>query len=95
MRQRTSTGSFVSTLPNGAKKKVYANGSTYVGALNDKGRRHGTGNMAFKDGKYEGGWKNGKQHGRGKYIWTSGSTYDGTRITLFYKKVWIYNSIHR
>eukprot|EP01087_Luapelamoeba_hula_P015554 TRINITY_DN4662_c0_g1_i5.p1 TRINITY_DN4662_c0_g1~~TRINITY_DN4662_c0_g1_i5.p1 ORF type:complete len:443 (+),score=76.99 TRINITY_DN4662_c0_g1_i5:44-1372(+) len=71
------SASSISTMPNGAKKKVYPNGSTYIGALNEKGRRHGKGIMLFKDGKYEGGWKNGKQHGRGKYVWNSGSTYDG------------------
>ena len=82
MQRRSSAGSYVSTLPNGAKKKVYSNGSTYIGSLNEKGRRHGAGVMMFKDGKYEGGWKNGKQHGRGKYAWNSGSTYEGTTMNL-------------
>ncbi|KAL6050364.1 Receptor-interacting serine/threonine-protein kinase 3 [Balamuthia mandrillaris] len=58
-------------------KKVYANGSTYIGSLNAKGRRNGQGKMIFKDGQYEGSWKNGKQHGFGTYVWTSGSKYEG------------------
>jgi hypothetical protein len=48
-----------------------------MGTLDEKGRRHGQGVMLFKDGTYEGGWKNGKQHGKGKYEWHSGSKYEG------------------
>ena len=60
------------------RKKVYANGSWYIGSLDGKGRRHGRGAMVFKDGTYEGDWRHGKQTGVGTYVWTSGSRYQGT-----------------
>ncbi|ELR19495.1 protein kinase domain containing protein [Acanthamoeba castellanii str. Neff] len=59
------------------RKKVYANGSWYIGSLDGKGRRHGRGAMVFKDGTYEGDWRHGKQTGVGTYVWTSGSRYQG------------------
>ncbi len=73
-------GSIISLTSDGEKKKVYANGSTFVGGLDERGRRHGQGMMQFKDGTYDGSWKNGKQHGWGKYEWNSGSAYEGKKL---------------
>jgi len=69
------------------RKKVYPNGSTYVGGLDAKGRRHGRGAMVFKDGTYEGEWRHGKQHGNGTYVWSSGSRYEGTQPLKHLEKI--------
>ena len=77
-RRKSSSSRDSGSSGRSRQKKVYANGSTYIGGLNSKGRRHGEGSMMFKDGKYTGRWKNGKQHGHGVYVWNSGSQYEGT-----------------
>eukprot|EP00475_Leptophrys_vorax_P017725 TRINITY_DN2431_c0_g1_i3.p1 TRINITY_DN2431_c0_g1~~TRINITY_DN2431_c0_g1_i3.p1 ORF type:complete len:216 (+),score=60.20 TRINITY_DN2431_c0_g1_i3:59-706(+) len=67
-------GEFEDDMFHGQGVERYANGSVYKGQF-EKGLRHGKGVMTYmKDdgslwGKYNGGWKEGKKHGYGK--WTS------------------------
>jgi hypothetical protein len=63
---------------HGKGRKIYSTGEYYVGEFaNDMANGYGV----FRDingGRYEGQWKDDKQHGFGKEIWKNGDeTYDG------------------
>jgi len=38
---------------------------------------NGSGRYKFSDGEYDGEWKDGKRHGRGKFVYDNGATYEG------------------
>ena len=57
----------------------FADGTVFKGQVK-KGTvdRHGYGTQSWPDGaKYEGYWKDGKQHGKGKFYHVDGDMYDG------------------
>ncbi len=60
----------------------YDDGSVYVGEVLD-GEPHGFGKMTYSDDDeydrdyYEGNWKNGEFHGRGKIVWVTGEVFEG------------------
>ena len=58
---------------------VSAKGYYYDGEVDILGRRHGYGIAVSDDGaRYEGGWRHGRMHGRGKLIWPEGGwCYEG------------------
>ena len=61
----------------GIQKKVYPDGSEYVGDLVD-GIKHGQGTYTCADGKkYMGEWKDGKPHGQGTQTCADGKKYMG------------------
>lgn len=46
------------------RREITTEEGTYVGAMNDKGERHGFGSMKYVNGDYyEGPWENDKRHG--------------------------------
>lgn len=56
----------------------FANGSTYKGALNEKGQAHGYGRMVWTNGdEYEGQFENGLFKGKGKLISKYYAVYEG------------------
>lgn len=58
---------------------IAANGTKYIGTLNEKKLQHGYGIMNFPDGKcYEGQFNNGLIEGQGVLTTPSGDIYDGT-----------------
>ena len=54
-------------------------GATYVGQLNGEGQPHGSGTKFRADGSEvaSGQWRDGKLHGRGKTVLSSGDRYEG------------------
>eukprot|EP00911_Craspedida_sp_UC1_P001797 UC1_evm1s1373 len=46
-------------------------------AIANMSGRNGFHKVTFANGVYEGEWKDGKQHGRGKYTFASGNVYEG------------------
>ena len=58
-------------------KKIYDNGSVYVGEMKN-GLRHGQGTCTYASGvEYKGEWKDDKRHGQGAATWDSGNKYMG------------------
>ena len=49
--------------------------------MKDGKTRHGYGVQIWPDGaKYEGNWRDGLQHGKGKFYHVDGDVYDGTQL---------------
>lgn len=67
--------------PTDIKKKhhTYRNGDKFKGTYVDGIRNGERGVYAWKTfgGDYDGAWKDGKHHGRGKYVWPDGDSYEG------------------
>lgn len=42
-----------------------------------KNQRHGHGTLTARDDCYEGEWVNSSKHGHGRYVYGTGSVYDG------------------
>ena len=42
--------------------------------------KEGEGIMQYLSGKYVGEWKDGLRHGKGKFTWNNGDTYDGSWV---------------
>lgn len=60
--------------PGTVHLKVHPSGR-YAGDLTAEGRRHGYGYFTEVNlNRYEGDWKDDKEHGRGTKIWKGGST---------------------
>ena len=56
----------------------FANGSTYVGGLNDEGQLEGQGRMTWSNGdKYDGEFLGGLFHGKGKLVYGDSGAYTG------------------
>jgi len=62
----------------GEAKVEYINGGKYVGMMVG-GKFHGEGRFDFagNSGFYSGGYRQGKQHGRGSRVFSNGSRYEG------------------
>lgn len=53
-------------------------GGEYLGSLNRRGQKHGTGKMKYDNGnEYEGEWMNDKRAGKGTTKYSSGNVYIG------------------
>ena len=64
-------------------KKTFANGDTYEGELTrDDNLPDGQGEYILKNGepRYEGQWRDGEMHGKGKYWWENEDGWEGTFI---------------
>ena len=56
----------------------FSNGDSYIGNIDDNGRKNGHGKYTWADGDvYNGDWLADKIHGKGKYTWANGNVYDG------------------
>lgn len=56
----------------------YPRENTYLGELDQEGKRQGYGTISYFNGdSYEGFWENDKPHGKGIYKWKIGGTYEG------------------
>lgn len=63
-----------------AKKKTisYPNGDKYVGEVNSRNKKEGTGTMYYASGTvYVGQWKNDEENGFGTKTWYDGDKYEG------------------
>lgn len=61
---------------------IFENGTQYKGQVRNGTIRHGYGVQVWPDGaRYEGFWKDGVAHGRGKFYHIDGDIYEG--IILF------------
>ena len=57
---------------------LFPNGATYLGQLDPKGHRNGSGTQIWQDGSiYTGEWQNGLRHGEGRQIYEGGDFYEG------------------
>lgn len=59
---------------------IKSEGRTYIGGFDKSGKLTGEGKLEYTDGsgrRYEGEFKDGKLHGRGKFYWKEGNTYNG------------------
>ena len=52
---------------------VYGDGDVYEGEMN-QGKEHGKGKMIYRNGVYEGSWKDDKKFGFGERTFPDGST---------------------
>ncbi|HFC46357.1 MAG TPA: hypothetical protein ENJ63_00570, partial [Dissulfuribacter thermophilus] len=59
--------------------KVFSDGSTYLGEINDRGQFHGKGVRTFRDGtSFNGEWVNGRPEGEGLIKYSDGAQYKGS-----------------
>ncbi len=75
----TYTGGLMRGFRHGTGTMQYDNGGWYTGQW-DNGQKAGTGTgkLVYENGSvYEGGFLDGKCHGKGKLVYESGSVYDG------------------
>ena len=81
-------GEYQNSKPDGVGKMTYKDGQVregiwkdgkivYEGQLNKYDEPHGTGKVWYTNATYEGGWKNGKKHGKGTWKLSDGSGYEG------------------
>ena len=76
-RFRESAHSYVDGKGN-LRFRDYGLWGTYVGDVDKKGMREGSGKIIYDDGGfYDGMFKNNKFHGKGVYRWSDGEEYDG------------------
>ena len=52
-------------------------GETFDGTADENGKPHGFGRLEYANGVYNGDFKHGEFHGRGKLVLKNGHTYDG------------------
>ncbi|KAL3799600.1 hypothetical protein ACHAWO_008916 [Cyclotella atomus] len=58
--------------------KDYGSWGTYVGDIDDAGKREGKGKISYDQGGfYDGEFKNNKFEGNGTYVWDDGESYEG------------------
>lgn len=75
------TGSFVSNVPHGVGKYLWADGCMYQGEWK-KGKASGKGKFSWPSGAtFEGEFKSGRMEGFGTFIGSDGDTYKGSWIS--------------
>ena len=57
--------------------KIYLNGDSYEGEMDDNGLRNGKGVLTWTGMVYDGDWVADKRHGKGIWKWTDGDIYEG------------------
>ncbi|KAL7576422.1 hypothetical protein ACA910_018226 [Epithemia clementina (nom. ined.)] len=73
---RLFMGHYKDDMRHGKGIFAYPSGDRYEGMF-FKGQRSGYGKFIFSGGHYEGEWKAGKYHGRGRLVWGPGTEYEG------------------
>ena len=73
---RLFMGRYKDDMRHGKGIFTYPSGDKYEGMF-FRGQRSGYGRFVFSGGQYEGEWKAGKYHGRGRLVWGPGTEYEG------------------